>query len=166
LRQWPETLPPQLHKLASYQGLTYALFIPGCTSSCFRDPSSFVFAVSRDGLRTWRRVDAALTTEPDRFAYAFWLAPAPPGLRAPTETREGFSGRLSRSTDGGASWAPLPIPSTPFTNAYLVQAPVAGEPWHICGLHGLLTNDYPAVTNVVTCTADGGTTWVERRSPH
>jgi hypothetical protein len=122
------------------------------------------------GLHTWRHVDDAIVAQ-GRQAQRVWVRPDTGELLLATYP-VGDSGaipdvfeELWSSADGGTTWAQVPGSGVAH---YVVQTPVAGQPWHICAQQQLpsLTAAAQAIDAPVTirCTSDGGRTWSTRQS--
>jgi hypothetical protein len=148
---------PNVLRLVTYHDLTYALFFPPPPGSGVVNPSAL--AVSSDHLRTWTRVDEGFPSQ----VYDFWLNPVSGALLGKAgPTQPGIAADpFATSTDGGQAWTPLPgTPALGNYDVYVVQDPAVGQPWTVCRVGGTPT---PSV--MVTCTTDGGLTWVTRSVP-
>lgn len=154
--------------LATEGGATYALFRPHAADLA---PLQTELAVSDDGLRTWRHIDGALHAQATqesgggptlgRYVTSFWLD-APTGrLLVETNTQMIRTTDFAESADGGATWRMI---QTPAADAYVV-APSLGAPWRICGSFSSSGTGIPVPTSALTCTFDGGKTWVGEGAP-
>lgn len=146
-------------QLATLRGVTYAIFQPHVVDLA---PLMTRLVKSADGMRTWTAIDADPTSASGRYVTGFWLNPATNELLALTRTSWINSGQFWVAGDGGGSWTSL---RTPPADEFLVQAPSAAQPWHICGLYTAETNTRPTPPAVLTCSADGGLTWTNRGGP-
>ena len=152
-----------IQRLATYRGLTYALFSP--------HPADLValkteFVVSEDGMRSWIPADRGLvanTNDPynSRYVTAFWLNSATGSILAQTQTNFIFSTQFDESDDGGANWRRITTPQA--DNFYV--APAIGSDWRVCGDHTSSGTGIPGPINLLTCTFDSGRTWVGEGSP-
>ncbi|MEO7002934.1 MAG: zf-HC2 domain-containing protein [Ktedonobacterales bacterium] len=128
--------------------------------------------VSHDNFQTWRPIDQALATHGQ--VSRFWVSPdgsdvlallyaippptTPTTLPRPLPT---FAG-LWETDDTGAHWSPIVPPATHVSQLFFaVQAPVAGQPWHICAW-GYNTTKLNASAMLLICSTDGGKTWQAR----
>jgi hypothetical protein len=154
--------PPQL--AADAKGGISVLYAVGKEVPGERFPKSALrFIRSADSGRTWsepRTVNDgtdfgshnfhALTAAPDGSLLATWL-----------DARRGKSGVwMSRSTDGGKTWAPnTPIYTDPTCPCCRTAVAVAGDGAIYVAWRAILPGDIRDV--VVTRSADGGKTWAE-----
>ena len=154
--------PPQL--AADAEGGISALYTVGKEVPGERFPRSALrFIRSVDSGRTWsepRTVNDgtefgshnfhALTSAPDGSLLATWL-----------DARKGKSGVwMSRSTDGGRTWAPnRPVYTDPTCPCCRTSVAVAGDGTIYVAWRAILPGDVRDV--VVTRSADGGKTWSE-----
>jgi hypothetical protein len=144
------------------RGITYAVI---CCSS---DPSSGLrLMVSRDGMRTWTPVDAAIVTSGQGVS-TFLYRPDTGELLAMAYGVNTLDQSLWASGDGGAHWSKLPSPATGEFDIYVTQPPVRGQPWHLCAetykpAHSATANQGPP-TGIV-CSDDGGHHWASRPLP-
>jgi hypothetical protein len=116
-------------------------------------------SVSTDHLRTWQPIDVPITSaggEVDQF----WVRPDGTILAMVSSS----AGMLQQSTDGGAQWKAIPLPTLSAglgLGSVGVQQPTTrSQPWRIC--IDELTTDGPAAKRSdvgVICTFDGGVTW-------
>lgn len=157
--------------LATIKGTTYALrqVVEGQTYVA-------VLSASTDHLRTWQSIDQSLVG-PDQMVTNFWLNPdgelmvqvettsGAPASATPSNRPNTMPVRMSvalwRSTDGGAHWSPFPAPvltSDGVEPHFTVQAPAAGQPWHICAPY----TPQGSSSASLACTYDGGHTWSTR----
>ncbi len=110
-----------IQRLATYRGLTYALFSPHPADLAALKTE---FVVSEDGMRTWIPADRGLvanTNDPynSRYVTAFWLNSATGSILAQTQTNFIFSTQFDESDDGGASWRRI---TTPQADNYLCSS--------------------------------------------
>jgi photosystem II stability/assembly factor-like uncharacterized protein len=142
-------LPERIHyfitELASTPGVVYAL-------RAEPDLGPLLYS-SHDGMRTWRQIGAQITGLPD----SFWLDPSSGALLVAATAGAGTP-QLWRSDDGGQTWAQL---SPPAFASLAVQAPAAGQPWHIC-VASYAQGASTSQINSLACSADGGQTWTPR----
>jgi hypothetical protein len=141
-------LPPQqaiLH-LASRNGHSYALMTK---PSVGPNGAGTILAESDDNLRTWREIDGNLAA---RNLRQFWINPGTGALMLQT-----FGSGLWTSTDDGAHWLQIWIPTVGIVD-YIVQQPVANQPWHLCATYDASSDN---LTYSLICTADGGHAWFE-----
>jgi photosystem II stability/assembly factor-like uncharacterized protein len=99
------------------------------------------FAVSTDGLRTWRNIDSGISTDPSTgdTLRQFWVNPVNGHLLAATFYA------YWQSTDAGQTWSRVTLLPGDAPVDLVVQQPAGASDWHICS---------PTV-----CTTDGGRTW-------
>jgi hypothetical protein len=120
---------------------------------------TYGLAMSRDQLRTWTPIDAALrAASPQEGVLSYWLNPTTGALLAQTQDLSIAAPTvLWSSTDTGQHWRKLPSPGGggPVIGSFVIQPPAGDAPWHICTT---------APENVV-CSADGGATWTSIPSP-
>jgi hypothetical protein len=154
--------PPQL--AADAKGGISVLYAVGKEVPGERFPKSALrFIRSADSGRTWSEPQTvndgtdfgshnfhALTAAPDGSLLATWL-----------DARRGKSGVwMSRSTDGGKTWAPnTPIYTDPTCPCCRTAVAVAGDGAIYVAWRAILPGDIRDV--VVTRSADGGKTWAE-----
>jgi photosystem II stability/assembly factor-like uncharacterized protein len=135
---------------------------------CASDPSSGLrLMVSRDGMRTWTPVDAAIVAAGQGVS-TFFYRPDTGELLAMAYGVNNLDQSLWESSDGGAHWSELPSPATGFFDTYVAQQPTPGQPWHLCAetfnpAHSASANQGPP-TGIV-CSDDGGHHWASRPLP-
>jgi hypothetical protein len=146
----------QLFGLTTVNGVTFGLRStqPGQASSA---PITTELAMSRDQLRTWTPIDAALrAASPQEQVWYYSLDPRTGALLVVTTDTNGQSSRLWSSTDTGQHWRELAMPAgdgTGFMRLWLPW-PSSDAPKHICAAPA----SGGSSTSVV-CSADGGATW-------
>lgn len=138
------SLPPQqvILQLATYQGRTYALM---SKPNVGPNGAGTILAASSDHLRTWQEVDANLAPTNLR---QFWINPGNGVLLLQT-----YTSGLWTSTDGGATWEQMAIPSSS-AGQYMVRQSPTDQAWHLCA-------EYYTTTGSLICTADGGHAWYQ-----
>jgi photosystem II stability/assembly factor-like uncharacterized protein len=147
---------------ATSDGTTFAV------RCCFSNPSSSLrLMVSRDSMRTWRPVDAAIVAAGQGVA-AFFYRPDTGELLAMAYNANTVGGSLWESSDGGAHWTKLPpTPSANSWDIYVTQQPTPGHPWHLCvetyNAHNSGANLGPPTG--IFCSDDGGHHWASRPLP-
>ena len=116
-------------------------------------------SVSTDHLRTWQPIDVPITSA-GREVNQFWVRPDGTILAMVSST----AGMLQQSTDGGAHWKTIPLPTLSaglgFGGIGVQQPTTTSQPWHIC--FDEVTTVGPAAERTdagVICTFDGGVTW-------
>ncbi len=116
-------------------------------------------SVSTDHLRTWQPIDVPITRAGGEVNQ-FWVRPD----GAILATVSSSAGMLQQSTDGGAHWKAIPLPTLSaglgFGSIGVQQSTTASQPWHIC--IDEMTTDGPVEKRSdvgVICTFDGGVTW-------
>jgi hypothetical protein len=154
-----QTLPGHatFSQLATYQGRIYAQRLTeraGGTVS--------VLFVSTDHMSTWQPIDTGLPAP----VHAFRLSPSTGALLAETDGQGVTSDLFYTSTDAGATWKKLAAPQfNPTNQGWIVQIPVGSQPWRICAVTGPTSpngNGVGAQPAAMTCSIDGGQTWVSR----
>lgn len=134
-----------IQALATRGSRTYAILIA-------RDGSrQGMLAVSDDGLRTWRAIDATLPT----LNYSrLWVNPTTGALLLEAWP-DGEAHELWSSDDEGAHWQQIiyPVPSREVVEL-TVRQPTAVASWHICAL-------YLNEGSGIVCTSDSGRTWTQ-----
>ncbi len=151
---------PHFHQLATYGGVSYSLTATPPHSACF--DCTDALAVSRDGLRTWTRIDHAITAA-GRFASRFWLEPASGALLVETSNHYVLQNELWLTTDSGAHWSRTP---NPVVDSYFVRPLLSGVPWSACGNHSGTSSDHPTYPSLLECSRDGGRTWRQTGGPY
>jgi hypothetical protein len=147
---------------ATSGGTTYAV------RCCYAGPSSNEqLLVSRDGMRSWTPVDAAIVTASEGVQ-AFSYRPDTGELLAQVYNVNTLDGSLWESGDGGAHWSELPIPAINYYDVYVTQQPVHGQSWHLCvetykNVPG--AGAYPGPPTGIVCSEDGGHHWTSRPLP-
>jgi hypothetical protein len=101
----------------------------------------YEFAVSHDGLHSWRELQPEGPTASDQIQH-FWGASSGGEIYATTD-----NGLLLHSTDGGAAWSVSPFLAA---QVQLARHP-SGSGWTFCGLGG--------DSLVYRCSTDTGATW-------
>lgn len=144
---------------ATRQGVTYALHEVQ-TGTFSNAPTTVNLAVSRDGMRTWTAIDGALMLQSGHtyMPQQFWLNPNSGNLLLETMDQANSDAlTLWHSEDAGAHWQSFEQPLATNANPnYVVQAPVAGQPWHVC----VAGYRFPGQgQNTLACTLDNGATW-------
>jgi photosystem II stability/assembly factor-like uncharacterized protein len=135
---------------------------------CSSNPSSSLrLMVSRDGMRTWTPVDAAIADTGQQVNTFFYRSDTGE-LLAQTYNDNTLDGFLWESSDGGAHWSELPSLATSYFDIYVTQRPVRGQPWRLCAetynvVHTPVANVGPP-TGIV-CSDDGGRHWASRPLP-
>ena len=135
--------------LASYHGMTYALFGPGVPHS--------VFVASSDGLRTWHQIDEHMPTQLPEYGprvIRFWVNPITGELLANTPSDQGITEKLLTSHDNGKTWSTITLPTSSTSHIFMVQTPSASGFWTICD-----TQYTGRMTITLVCTWDSGKTW-------
>jgi hypothetical protein len=149
--------------LATSNGVTYAI------RCCYSQPASDErLMVSRDKMASWKPIDAAIVAA-GQGVDTFYLRPDTGALLAVAFDVTTLDRHLWQSTDGGAHWSELPSPATSFADSYVVQQPIAGQPWHLCAvtfkpLHDVNTS--PGPPTGIVCSTDGGHHWASRPMPN
>ncbi len=151
---------PHFRQLATYGGVSYSLTATPPHSACF--DCTDALAVSRDGLRTWTRIDQAITSA-RRFVERFWLEPASGALLVETSNHYVFQNELWLTTDGGAHWTRT---RNPVVDSYFVRPLLPGVPWYACGNHSSTSSDHPTYPSLLECSRDGGRTWSQTGGPY
>lgn len=106
-----------------------------------------ILSESSDHLRTWREIDGTLRTANLR---QFWVNPDNGALML-----RAFDSGLWTSTDDGATWVQIEVPSVVPVD-YIIGQPAAHQPWRLCGEYFASQNDS---TLSLICTMDGGHAW-------
>jgi|GEM_PF-1504547 hypothetical protein len=149
-----------LSYLATANGRTYAVRWQVVGQQSNGHPKYDVhLSVSTDHLRTWQPIDVPITSA-GGGVNQFWVRPDGTIL-ATVSSRVGM---LQQSTDGGAHWKAIPLPTLSaglgFGSIGVQQPTTTSQPWHIC--IDEVTTDGPvgkrSDTGVI-CTFDGGVTW-------
>ncbi|HEU4784586.1 MAG TPA: zf-HC2 domain-containing protein, partial [Ktedonobacterales bacterium] len=116
-------------------------------------------SVSTDHLRTWQPIDVPITSAGGAVSQ-FWVRSDGTILAMVSSS----AGMLQQSTDGGARWKAIPLPTLSaglgFGSIGVQQSTTRSQPWRIC--IDELTTDGPAAKRSdvgVICTFDGGVTW-------
>ncbi len=116
-------------------------------------------SVSTDHLRTWQPIDVPITGAGGEVNQ-FWERPDGTILASVSSS----AGMLQQSTDGGAHWKVIPLPTLGaglgFGGMGVQQPTTTSQPWRIC--FDEVTTDGPAAKRTdagVICTFDGGVTW-------
>jgi hypothetical protein len=151
---------PFFEQLATNQGVTYAITQTPPHSAC--SECTEALAVSHDGMRTWTRIDGAITAA-RHFAARFWLEPASGALLVQTHTYTLQGDELWFTMDGGAHWTRTP---NPVVDSYFVRPLLPGVPWVACGNHSGTSSEHPTYPSLLLCTTDGGRTWREVGGPY
>lgn len=147
---------------ATRQGATYALHEVQ-TGTFNGEPATIDLAVSRDGMRTWTAIDGSIMRQSGHkyFPQQFWLNPDNGNLLLETLDQSNNDVlALWHSEDSGAHWLRFGQPPVTGGNTpYVVQAPVSGQPWHVC-LAGYDASGQGQ--NILACTSDNGAAWTTR----
>jgi photosystem II stability/assembly factor-like uncharacterized protein len=157
-----DAAPGGTHELATHGGTTYAV------RCCYAVPASAErLMVSRDAMRSWRPVDAAIVAAGQGID-AFFYRSDTGGLLATAFDVNTLNRHLWRSTDGGTHWSELPSPATSFVDVYVIQQPASGHPWLLCAetfkpVHSAETD--PGPPTGIVCSTDGGDHWASRPRP-
>jgi hypothetical protein len=165
----PANDTPLYTALATHSNTTYALARGTCTlckQALYR---------SADGMKTWARADTGVFEENNgratRSIFAFWTATSGDLLAT---VASGLSSELWRSTDGGDHWNAFAqtwgsvTGSGSISNMGIVAAGGQAAFWRACVSNSKVlsktkddTNEYSVKhTMEVTCTVDGGRTWL------
>lgn len=143
-------------RLATYQGRIYAQRLAERAGGTIP-----VLYVSTDHMATWQSIDGNLPQ-----VQAFWLNPSSGALLVDVYGAGTPGDLFYTSTNGGASWSKLPAPQLDQgSEQWIVQAPTGNAPWHICGVEGPTSPNGSGVgaqPATMTCSSDGGQTWVAR----
>ncbi|HEU4782796.1 MAG TPA: hypothetical protein VFS83_05600 [Ktedonobacterales bacterium] len=141
-------LPPQqaILQLATRGNVTYALM---SKPNVGPNGAGTILAESDDHLHTWREIDANLAPMNLR---QFWINPTTGALLLQT-----FTSGLWTSTDDGATWEQMGIP-TSGAGQYMVRQSPTDQAWHLCAEYYGSQN---ATTGSLLCTADGGHAWYQ-----
>jgi hypothetical protein len=138
--QWQPLHSPEpflLQWLATYHGTTLAMLE--------RSDGSIHLWSSTDQMQTWHELAHAPSGNP-------FINPVTGDLRVLDNNGNNLGyinqGYIFESTDLGRHGSSHPIPSELSGVPVLVCAPVAGQPWRVCGTEGPLT-----------CSMDSGRTW-------
>jgi hypothetical protein len=149
-----------LSYLATANGRTYAMRWQVIGQQSNGQPKYEVhLSVSTDHLRTWQPIDVPITRAGGEVSQ-FWVRPDGTILAMVSSS----AGILQQSTDGGAHWKAIPLPTLSaglgFGSIGVQQPTTTSQPWRIC--IDELTTDGPAAKRSdvgVICTFDGGVTW-------
>jgi hypothetical protein len=140
-------------------GVTFALRAtqPGQDSSA---PITTELAMSRDQLRTWTPIDAALrAASPQEQVWDYSLDPSTGALVVATSDTSGPPVRLWSSSDNGQRWRESQMPAgdmSGFMRLWLPW-PARDAPKRICGAPASGASGVRSA--IVVCSADGGATW-------
>jgi hypothetical protein len=146
----------QLFGLTTVHGVTYAMRAtqPGQDPSA---PITISLSMSRDQLRTWTPIDAAVReASAQQQEWDYRLNPTTGALLLVTSDNSGQSYRLWSSGDTGQHWRELPMLAgygDGFPQLWLPQ-PSGAAPERVCAAPA----SGPTGTSVA-CSADGGLTW-------
>jgi photosystem II stability/assembly factor-like uncharacterized protein len=155
-QQLTSPVPAIINQLATWQGSTYAIREVGAGPV----PEQTDMMLSRDHLRTWQPIDQPITAgqQPGQlFFRSFWVHPSSGEILVETDgNTAGGTEQLWDTRDGGQHWKHLPVPAI---QSVFVEAPAAGQPWHICGVAG------SAGPGSLMCSVDGGQSWTSRPNP-
>jgi len=157
-----DAAPGGTHEPATAGGTTYAV------RCCYSAPASAErLMVSRDAMRSWSPVDAAIVAA-GQGVDDFFYRPDTAELLATAFDVNTLDRRLWRSADGGKNWTELPSPATSFFDFYVAQQPSSGQPWRLCAetfkpVHSAETD--PGPPTGIVCSDDGGYHWASRPLP-
>lgn len=142
------SLPPQqaILQLATYNSHTYALMTKPNVGP---NGAGTILAESSDHLRTWQEVDANLAPTNLR---RFWINPTDGALLLQT-----YTSGLWTSTDDGATWEQMAIPSSS-AGQYMVRQSPTDQAWHLCAEYYGSQN---AANGSLLCTTDSGKSWYQ-----
>ncbi len=154
-QQLTSPVPAIINQLATWQGSTYAIREVG--AGPVPEPTDLM--LSRDHLRTWQPIDQPITAGQQSgqlFFRSFWVNPSSGEILVETDDNTcGGTKQLWDTRDGGQHWTHLPVPAI---QSVFVEAPAAGQAWHICGAQ------YAGFGSLM-CSVDGGQSWTSRPNP-
>jgi len=173
-RDAPTEDTPLFSNRASVGGVSDTLvgtLLPSRCDSCYN-----ALFMSRDGMRTWRRIDAGVFIQKggriERDSSRFWLESSGELL---TETNNHMSppfDELWRSSDQGAHWSQIGIGSSGMVDPggigpgdIIVADRRPQLFWRACAAYQHSGGRTHPPVQQISCTVDGGATWLSRPIP-
>ena len=145
----PDT--PFYRQLRTQQGVTYAAAATPPHSRC--DCFSALY-MSKDGMRTWSRIDAGIQAA-GRSSYVYWFNDGGDILAGTTNHYSGQD-ELWLTSDQGAHWKPW---SAMQADYFLVPQGQGQRFWRACAVYSSASSLDPPNLPGLVCTLDGGATW-------
>jgi hypothetical protein len=162
-REAPTVATPIFTNLATANGVSYALASTRPHSHCVA--CYYALFTSKDGMRTWTRIDDSLFLRQGfrtaRDIVRFWLGPSGELLVEGSSNTAGATLEFWRSNDQGAHWNPIGFGKTGVVENLIVAASQGPRFWRLCAVYGTFNGYAPASTQEISCTLDGGKTWLD-----
>jgi photosystem II stability/assembly factor-like uncharacterized protein len=162
-RDAPAKETPLFSTLASMGGVSYILAgaLPrSACSSCYN-----ALFMSKDGMRTWRRIDAGVFIQnygrSERFIYGFWLGSRGELLAQVQHNNPGTTYELWRSGDQGAHWSQIGMARSGTVYPLIVADGQGQRFWRACAAYQTLGDYTHPPVQQISCSIDGGKTWVD-----
>jgi photosystem II stability/assembly factor-like uncharacterized protein len=162
-RDAPAEETPLFSNLASAGGVSYTL---AGTLPRSHDISGYdALFMSKDGMRTWRRIDAGVFIQKggrtERFIEKFWLGSSGELLAAVINNMAATTFELWRSGDQGASWSQIGMARSGTVYPLIVADGQGQRFWRACAAYQTLGDYTHPPVQQISCTVDGGKTWLD-----
>jgi photosystem II stability/assembly factor-like uncharacterized protein len=162
-RDAPAEETPLFSNLASLGGVSYTL---AGTLPRSHDISGYVaLFMSKDGMRTWRRIDAGVFMQKggrtERFIERFWLGSSGELLAAVINNTAATTFDLWRSGDQGAHWSQIRTGRSGTVYPLVVADGQGQRFWRACAAYQTLGDYTHPPVQQISCTVDGGKTWLD-----
>jgi photosystem II stability/assembly factor-like uncharacterized protein len=168
-RDAPAEETPLVSNLATVGGVSYTLAgtLPrSACNSCYQ-----ALYMSKDGMRTWRRIDAGIFIQKggrsERFVERFWLGSSGELLAAVNKYTAGTH-ELWRSADQGAQWSQIGMgrsgmvdPGGIYPGGIIVADGQNQRFWRACAAYQKFGDRTHPPVQQISCTLDGGATWLD-----
>jgi photosystem II stability/assembly factor-like uncharacterized protein len=169
LRDAPAEETPLFSSLATLGGVSYTL---AGTLPRSHDISGYdALFMSKDGMRTWRRIDAGVFAQKggrtERFIERFWLGSSGELLAVVNKPTAGTY-ELWRSDDQGAHWNQIGMghsgtadPGGIEPGGVIVADGQNQRFWRACAAYQKSGDRTHPPVQQISCTVDGGATWLD-----
>ena len=162
-RDPPTEATPKFVGLATLGGVSYALADTRSHSHC-GDCYSALF-MSKDGMRTWTRIDADIFLmsgfHSERFISGFWPGSSGELLAQVINNMAATTYELWRSDDQGAHWSQIGMARSGTVDPMVVADGQSQRFWRACAAYQTLGDYTHPPVQQISCTVDGGKTWLD-----
>src|SRR5262249_30661965 len=121
--------------------------------------------MSRDGMRTWRRIDAGVFSQrggrTERFIEQFWLGSSGEVLAEVINNMAATTYEMWRTDGRGTHWTKIGMARRGTVSPLIVADGQGQRFWRACAAYQPLGDSTHPPVQQISCTVDGGKTWLD-----